>query len=235
MKNATIGPLAWANGEWNPIYRHPHATCCALFLARLRISQLGRWRRPMRLLVGGNDLFGTGIPDDAIRDIYRTMMDYPAHTFLVVTKNAFRMEQWFGSWAGTELQEWAMDQDIDWPPQNIHLGIVAHDQDTLDDRLGALIASPARSRFVVFYKVHSRINLMDVECPRGYGPEFTRSCEICQGSLSVCYNGVYNALKQGIDEVVLLRARGPDDLLQLQLELDLTEQCRQHNVPIYHL
>jgi len=171
----------------------------------------------------------TGVPDGVIRDLFMVMARHPMQNFRVLVEHAHRMEQWFGSWACHTLQQWLAESGIDWPLPNVHLGVVVWDQDTLEDRVGPLVASPAVSRFIVVPKFWGMIDPTEITCPSGvYSPEQIRACSICNGVPAICYNGKFNALRGGIDEVILLDDRLDDRSVLWHDEL--RELCDRYQV-----
>lgn len=65
--------------------------------AALREDQIywpHRWRNPRHVTIP--DLFGDGVPDEAIARIWQVMASTPRHTFQLATTNPARMRDWVG-------------------------------------------------------------------------------------------------------------------------------------------
>lgn len=225
----------WTDRTWSPL-RLCAKPCCALFYARTQIAALNQWPDDTRVLLG-SDLFDSRIPDDVIRDIFMVMAHHPRLIFKVVTRNAYRLEQWFGTWAGAAVADELAREDLDWPCENVHLGVRAHNQESLEDQLGPLLGSPAVWRFVILDKVTELIDMSDVDCPSMvYQKEQVTSCTMCDRGKN-CRDGRYNALAEGIDEVML--GQPSEDFVFADHDDNwrnvIIEQCHSHGVAITSL
>lgn len=191
--------------------------------------RMGQWQPGTRVLVGPVDLWNSEIPDQVIRDLFLAMASLPQHRFRIVTENAYRMEQWFGTTAAAELEAWMADCEIPWPLPWVALGILVHDQESLEDRLGGLLGSPASERIVVINGHKNHIDLTDVGCPAGiYEASQVSSCSLCDGEREFCRDGRYNALVDGITEVVLCD-RNLDNVTAIMAD-NIEDQCSMHMV-----
>ena len=95
------------------------------------------WREPRRILVAfTGDTFDRAITDEQIRSMFGVMRDCPRHTFLVLTKQAKRMEEW----TTTNLPG-------NPPLGNVMLGVSVMGPDDLW-RVDALLRCPAAVRFI---------------------------------------------------------------------------------------
>jgi Protein of unknown function (DUF5131) len=220
----------WVDRIWSPL-RICRQACCTVFNTRVQLHHLLRAVPDGRRFMI-NSLFGDRMPDDAIRDLYAVMTTSAANTFKVLAHNPLRMEQWFGTHAAWEAEEYAGQLGIEWPLENVHLGIIAEDQGQLDDRLGPLISSMASHRFIMLQKLQGWIDLTGVDCPAQiYSEDQCRSCSICNGRTTICHNGRYNALVEGAFEVVLCQ----QSETSAQWGRRVVEQCRTHNVNVTYL
>ncbi|HKP08330.1 MAG TPA: phage Gp37/Gp68 family protein [Microbacterium sp.] len=134
------------------------------------------WKKPRQIFVNSmSDLFHEKLTNEQIAAVFGVMAAAPQHTFQVLTKRARRMREWF-EWAnpvGKELlnripmppipraliEDAALDalngvvdgiprrRDARWPLPNVHLGVSAENQDTLDERWPDLLACPAVVRW----------------------------------------------------------------------------------------
>jgi protein gp37 len=155
--------LTRADGRWNGVVR----------LVPQHLADPLRWRRPRRVFVNSmSDLFHDTFPNEAIAVVFAVMAAAPAHTFQVLTKRASRMREWF-KWAASEHTGGAMTplrklnlaahelmggrapggaliEAATWPLPNVWLGVSVEDQKTADERIPALIDTPAEVRFVSY-------------------------------------------------------------------------------------
>ncbi len=139
--------IEYANASWLPTsgsapgFRHPE---------RLEIPL--HWRKPRRITVGC-DLFDEAIPDEFIDQVMDTIMSCELqsvrsrHTFLILTKWAQRMRDYFATWAERNLPEEGRD-DAPWPLKNLWLGVSVTNQDDADERIPLLLSTPAAVRWV---------------------------------------------------------------------------------------
>lgn len=107
--------LTWFEHVWNPVGTACARECCAMFVVRRDLSVLVHLPPATRVLVGPSDLFGAHVPDNVIRDIFVLMARHPEIQFRVLTRNPNRMEQWFGCWAASEIQEWTGQMGVSYP------------------------------------------------------------------------------------------------------------------------
>jgi len=122
------------------------------------------WRKPRRIAVGlMGDLFHPNLPDDARDRVFAVMALCPQHRFLVLTKRAREMREYFASgeaelltrygnvWDGMERGGISVGHCTalsDWPLPNVHLGISASTQAELDERAEWLRKTPAAVSWV---------------------------------------------------------------------------------------
>jgi len=202
-----------------------------------------RWRKPRRVFVNSmSDLFHEKVKDEWIRDIFCVMGKAAKHTFQVLTKRPLRMEQWFGSWAANEVAEYLSDQDIEWPCQNVWLGVSVEDQETADDRIPPLISTPAQVRFVSAEPLIGEVDLTLLECPK-YRLESLDDapgrCGMCAepGVGELCSNGFFDALAEGIDWVIAGCETGPMSATRPMNEgwiRVLRDTCYERGVPFFY-
>jgi len=113
------------DGKWNGKVR----------LVVWALVQPLRWRKPRRVFVCSmGDLFHENILSDWIHRVFTTMVTAERHTFLLLTKRAWRMRA---------SVTWALS-----PPPNIWLGVSAETQEWADKRIPDLLSTPAAVRFV---------------------------------------------------------------------------------------
>ena len=127
-----------------------------------------RWKKPRRIFVDSmSDLFHEKLSNKDIAAVFGVMAACPQHTFLVLTKRAQRMRQWFEwvvadgqypmdhGWpltpiercrqalfdAGPVRQDRAMQKR--WPLPNVWLGVSVEDQATADERISHMLRCSA--------------------------------------------------------------------------------------------
>jgi protein gp37 len=105
------------------------------------------WKKPQ--VVGVcflSDLFAEAVPDEWIDQVFARMARCPQHTFVVLTKQAERMEQYVRvarSFVGIKPQG-----HFAWPLPNIWLGVSVSDQAEAETRVPVLLRTSAELRLV---------------------------------------------------------------------------------------
>jgi len=156
-----------------------------------------RWRKPRRVFVNSmSDLFHPSVPDAWIDRIFAVMALTPHHTYQVLTKRAGRMRKYLT----TSMQGAAIDAadpngigGIYYNPlPNVWLGVSVEDQATADERIPALLDTPAAIRWVSYEPA--------------LGPvDFTRLVAHAKGGLDALRPG-----PQRLDWIVMGGESGPD-------------------------
>lgn len=157
-----------------------------------------RRKKPATYFVNSmSDLFGEGVPDALIDQVFAIMALCPQHTLQVLTKRSGRMRAFLNDPAARRrIARAAVDlfldghfqpdqpcafepvQDegvkdftlYDWPLPNVWLGVSAEDQARADERIPDLLATPAAVRFVSLEPLLGPIDLTRVQAPR-FTPE----------------------------------------------------------------
>jgi protein gp37 len=109
-------------------------------------DELNRWRQKKpnggrnKVFVGDMfDVFQDGITTSPLTVIFEAMRESPQWTFQILTKRAGRMSRWY-----REYLDWL---EID-PLPNVWLGVSVEDQAAADERIPALLKTPAAVRFL---------------------------------------------------------------------------------------
>lgn len=125
------------------------------------LDQPLRWRKPRRIFVCAHgDLFHESVPDEWIDRVFAVMALATQHTFQVLTKRAQRMREYLSSRNG--MADWRLCDAINaitpsqgdrrgclsMPLFNVWLGVSAEDQRRADERIPALLDTPAAVRFI---------------------------------------------------------------------------------------
>jgi protein gp37 len=165
--------IDWADAVWNPLTGcskvspacdhcwaermskrlagrcgYPAADPFAVAFHPDRLEEPLRWRKPRRVFVCSmGDLFHEDVTDDQLLAVFTTMAQPQArhHTFLILTKRPDRMREWFDDArrAGLTLRE---GHGAVLP--NVWLGVTAENQAMADERIPALLDTPAARHFV---------------------------------------------------------------------------------------
>lgn len=137
------------------------------------LTQPLRWSKPRAIFVNSmGDLFHEAVPDAWIDRVFAVMALAPQHTFIVLTKRAKRMREYFAgcsavatgrnhtSWRQSEVRHaiaevatlaeaWDRTGNVKvLPLPNLVLGVSAEDQTRADERIPELLATPAAKRIV---------------------------------------------------------------------------------------
>jgi protein gp37 len=132
---------------------------------RLEIPQ--HWLKPQRVFVNSiSDLFHPAVSDDFLFQVLCAMMKGRAanHTFLVLSKRAARMHNFFNSWYEDKGwmrylgKDYAITPDR-WPLPNLVLGVSVENQKAAYERIHLLEDTPAKRRFLSIEPLLSPVDL----------------------------------------------------------------------------
>lgn len=140
-----------------------------------RLTQPLKWRKPSRVFVNSmSDLFHEAAPFEFIDKVFAIMALAPRHTFQILTKRPERMREYLthpdvgqriaedamlwkhkGSFDGAEAEpDWTAEDAENyiaaWPLPNVWLGTSVENQETADERIPLLRATPAAVRFISY-------------------------------------------------------------------------------------
>lgn len=128
----------------------------AVRLNKQELHKPSSWSRSRRIFVCAHgDLFAEQVPEEWILDVLTVIASNPHHHFQVLTKRADRMRKimsrrdllndiyanWYG-FSGKRREVWC------WPLHNLWLGVSAEDQRRAEERIPALLETPAAIRWV---------------------------------------------------------------------------------------
>lgn len=197
------------------------------------LSKPLRRRKPTTYFVcNTSDLFHPSVSDEFIAAVFGVMAACPQHTFLVLTKRAERMREWF-RWVAEQLPHlpegpayFCTTKTMEtravtfstslrlpaWPISNLWLGVTAEDQQRADERIPHLLATPAAHRWV--------------------------SVEPMLGPIEMLGRFVFGAPQRPmlcIDQIIVGGESGPKARpYDLRWARDIIGQCYRARVPIYH-
>lgn len=159
-----------------------------------------RWRKPSRVFVcSTSDLFHDALPDSAIDEVLAVMLLAHRHTFMVLTKRAARMREYFAAPGlyGRVLRvvenlrralHLTANVGVSDPgrrlPPWIWLGVSVEDQQRADERIPHLLATPAAVRWVSYEPALGPVDFTPwfgrrVSVPDGdYGNAYCSRCGI---------------------------------------------------------
>jgi protein gp37 len=136
-------------------------------LIQSQLTKPMKWKKPRVVFVCSmGDLFHENTSFEDIDQIFATMASCQQHIFILLTKRAGKMHQWF-NWKDTSWKNEGMQgneriryyawmnhgkeieyEDWKWPLPNVWLGVTAENQETANERLPYLIKIPAAIKLV---------------------------------------------------------------------------------------
>ena len=132
---------------------YPKDNPFAVTLHPERLNEPLRWKKPQRVFVCSmGDLFHKDIKQVSLMEIFMTIRSCPQHTFLILTKRAKEMCQFF----------WRF-RNIHCSPNstpNLWLGVSVENQQTADERIPILLQIPATKRFVSYEPALEPVDFM---------------------------------------------------------------------------
>ena len=112
------------------------------------------WKKPRRIFVcAHSDLFHEAVPSEWIARVFAVMLGCPQHVFQILTKRPGRM-----------LRYLTGPRSIGILP-NVWLGVSAENQDTLNERVWELMATPAAVRFVSLEPLLEEVTVFSIDGP----------------------------------------------------------------------
>jgi len=218
------------------------------------LDQPLRWARPRMIFVAAHgDLFHDGVTDDQLDQIFAVMALCQQHTFQVLTKRPLRMQNYIGQMlrgersignaalditpGGSERARAAFRDDsieiedgapIPYIPlPNVWLGVSAEDQIRADERIPALLATPAAVRWVSAEPLLGSIRF------RGVSDDRQRQWDWLTGETGVMYrDGPDFDVGPRIDWVVAGGESGPGARpMHPDWARSLRDQCAAAGVP----
>jgi protein gp37 len=119
-----------------------------------RLSKIDSTKPKVVFVDSASDLFHEKVPFEFITECFSVMQRNPFHTFVVLTKRAKRMHEYF-IWARESNPEW----HLFYPLENVWLGVTAENQDMADERIPYLLNTPAKHRFVSVEPMLGTVNM----------------------------------------------------------------------------
>lgn len=152
-----IGP-EWLGQEHWAVEGEKYGWNGKCFLSERELEYPFHWKQPRRIFVSSmGDLFHENVPDEWIDRVMAVIALNPRHTFIILTKRAERMAEYF-----SQLKYWHIapklyakgiiiskdESEKNVILKNLHIGVTAENQETADLRIPILLQIPAALRFV---------------------------------------------------------------------------------------
>ncbi len=221
---------AWSDGNWPTApeqYRVPFETVqCHPDRLSIPLS----WKKPRKIFVNSmSDLFHESVNDVFIDRVFAVMARCPRHTFQILTKRAARLPDYFH-----EERGWYIRQVVDesyqsiadpfpnwqFPLPNVWLGVSVENQATANERIPALIETPAAVRFLSCEPLLSPIDLS----------KFL----ICSSPHHVSLHLYLNTYRDNLHQVIVGGESGPGARpMHPDWARDLRDQCIAAGVPFF--
>lgn len=152
----------YAERDWKRLSANPGTRYYGRAFTDVRIhgDVLGlplRWKRPRRIFVNSmSDLFHEAVPDEFIDQVFAVMAAARQHTFQILTKRPERMRTYLAEQGRRLAIDYAsrqigIDEPFTYrrlPLPNVWLGTSVEDQATADERIPALLDTPAAVRWI---------------------------------------------------------------------------------------
>lgn len=137
------------------------------------LDQPLRWSKPRKIFVCAHgDLFHDGVTDEWLDQVFAVMTVATQHTFQILTKRADRMKAYVQSLRDQPRFLRLNEHEQVWAPyeggvpKNIWLGVSVEDQTRADERIPALLDTPAAIRWISAEPLLGRVDLGGIQAPR---------------------------------------------------------------------
>jgi protein gp37 len=200
------------------------------------------WKTPRRVFVNSmSDLFHERLEDKDIADAFAVMAASQRHTFQVLTKRHRRMREFFMSGGFDDVIDAASDlrealnarrvrgrfdapENLGWPLPNVWLGVSVENQKEADERIPALLETPAAVRFISAEPLLGPVDLKR---------EWIREQRGCAGKTNgIHYHDEFCGPR--LDWVIVGGESGRDARpMDLQWARDVVNVCRGENLPVF--
>lgn len=140
-----------------------------------------RWRRPRFVFVNSmSDLFHESVSNDVLDAAFAVMALSDIHTFQALTKRATRMQAYFDAGEDALRARWkkalpaahrteqnlARLDAVPYPLRNLWLGVSVEDQRAANERIPALLDTPAAVRWLSCEPLIGQVDLKAIDLPR---------------------------------------------------------------------
>ena len=122
-----------------------------------------RWKKPRRVFVCAHaDLFHENVPDEWLDRVFEVMAMAQRHTFQVLTKRPAKMFEYIKDVSLAPTDERQRHLGPKWPLPNVWLGVSAENQECANNRIPALLATPAAVRWVSVEPLLGPVDLTNI-------------------------------------------------------------------------
>jgi protein gp37 len=188
------------------------------------------WKKPRRVFVNSmSDLFGEGVSDGFIAQVWGVMGRASQHQYQILTKRPERMLSF-------------VSDTFPNPLPNIWLGVSVEDQKTAGERIPLLLRTPAAVRFLSCEPLLGLVDLRSFLTPwcEGCGgtgetsghyssPDGCEACEDCGGS------GIDEGSDSPLSWVIAGAESGPGARpMEEQWVREIKEDCQAADVPFFY-
>ena len=184
------------------------------------LSIPSKWKKPCKIFVNSmSDLFHKEIPFTFINEVFRTIYNNKRHTFQILTKRPERIKEYF------EYVKY-----IEFPKQfpNLWLGVSVENQETADERIPVLLATPAAVRFVSVEPMLGPVDLKNIRHYNSHGEH------ICSYQVLEPITNAKCGNRPALDWVICGGETGKNAReCSMSWIITLQEQCQQANVPFF--
>lgn len=223
-------------------YRAQDLDKIEIFLDEKMLSQPLRWKESRKIFVCSmTDLFADFVPDESIDRIFAVMALAPQHAFIVLTKRAERMRDYFArplSGRCDAIGRAVLDLSPDHvllshalPLPNVWLGVSVENQACADERIPLLLDTPAAKRFISAEPLLGPVDLTWV------GHDGAGVIDALRGEDWIHYSGdrrrVVNR-RSRLDWCIAGGESGPGARpMELRWVHDIISQCQTAKVPVF--
>lgn len=192
-----------------------------------------------------SDTFHSSVPDEWLDRLFAVMALRPQHLFLVLTKRAKRMREYFAArrrgdpWAEAadsiaDMMGWEYHPTVleprDIPLPNVWFGVTVEDQPSADERIPDLLATPAAKRFVSCEPLLGAVDLTRLPLEDGFFDSLSAHHWIEENGYSSSVDGPMET----IDWVIVGGESGPNARpMHFDWMLSLCDQCEAADVPFF--
>jgi len=185
-------------------------------LIQSQLTKPLKWKKPRVIFVCSmGDLFHENTSFEDINAVFSVMSDCDQHIYIVLTKRAKRMVEFF---------EWKKKQHgINWQPKNnVWLGVTTENQETANERIPYLIKIPAAVKFVSVEPMLSHVDI-----------SFIRSSK-CSGYTPLQSHPISSPNRPFINWVICGGESGPGSRpMHPDWVRSLRYQCKEAEVPFF--